>query len=96
MLQVEVPDILKACHDSACGDIFLINLHAKKYLELDTFSLSCLRTHMIMLESAMFAKGMLGMILEWRCHYLFFLPVFHFEKWRIDLWGQFISTPKKE
>ena len=68
--QVKVPDILEACHDSACGGHFLVNLHANKYLEHTTFGLPCFRTHTIMLESMMFAKGMLGMILEWRCHYM--------------------------
>ena len=53
------------------GDIFLVNLQAKKYLERATFGLPCFKSHKIMLENVILAKGMLGMILEWRCHYMF-------------------------
>ena len=64
MSQVEVPNILEACHDSACGGHFQVNLQARKYLKQDTLGLPCLRTHTIMLESVMLAKGIQGMILE--------------------------------
>ena len=46
--QVEVPTILEAYHDSACGNISLAYLQAIKYLELDIFDLPYLRTHTIM------------------------------------------------
>ena len=69
--QVEVPDILEACHDSACGGHFSGQFTGQKYLELAIFGLPYLRTHTIMLESVMLAKDILGMILEWRFHYMF-------------------------
>ena len=52
-------------------DTILVNLQAKKYLELATFGLLCLKIHTIMLKCVMLAKDMLGMILEYTCQYIF-------------------------
>ena len=76
---VEVLDILEACHDSAYGRHFSGQLTGQKYLELDIFGLPCQRTHTIMLGSVMLTKGMLGMILEWKCHYMFIYQCFPLE-----------------
>ena len=69
--EVKIPDILEGCHDSVWGGHFFGQLTGQKVFRAGYFWPTLFKNSYDYVRKCDVCEGMLRMILEWKCHYMF-------------------------